>query len=175
LSALKLLISEEKIARKVDDLARAIAKNMGGSTTIMVGLLTGSVVFLSDLMRRLSHHGMSPMIDFMIISSYRDSTDSPGPIEVVQNVRIDVKEKTVLLVDDIIDTGRTLSEAKRLLYEKGASKVIICAFLNKPSRREVNIKPDYSGFTIDDQYVVGYGLDAGNLYRGLPFVATLNA
>ncbi|HEB73315.1 MAG TPA: hypoxanthine phosphoribosyltransferase [Nitrospirae bacterium] len=171
--AYKLLISEEKIASKVDDLARRIASGMGGSTTILVGLLTGSVVFLSDLMRRLNHHGMSPQIDFMIISSYKDSTDSPGEIEIVQNVRIDVKGKTVLLVDDIIDTGRTMSAARRLLYEKGASSVVICAFLDKPSRRKADIKPDYYGFAIDDQFVVGYGLDADNRYRGLPFIATL--
>ncbi|VAX22708.1 Hypoxanthine-guanine phosphoribosyltransferase [hydrothermal vent metagenome] len=167
------MISEEKIASKVDDLARRIADDMDGSTTIMVGLLTGSVVFLSDLMRRLNHHGMSPQIDFMIISSYKGSIDSPGEIEVVQNVRIDVQGKTVLLVDDIIDTGRTMSAARRLLYEKGAANVVICAFLDKPSRREADIKPDYTGFAIENQFVVGYGLDADNRYRSLPFVATL--
>ncbi|VAX25268.1 Hypoxanthine-guanine phosphoribosyltransferase [hydrothermal vent metagenome] len=173
MSTYKLLISEDEIANKVDDLAHAIAKDMDGSTTILVGLLTGSVVFLSDLMRRLNHHGMSPQIDFMIISSYKDSTDSPGKIEVVQHVRIDVKGKTILLVDDIIDTGRTMSAARRLLYEKGASSVVVCAFLDKPSRRKADIEPDYSGFTIENQFVVGYGLDADNRYRGLPFVATL--
>lgn len=171
----KQLISEEKIAGKVDDLARIIARDMDGSATILVGLLTGSVVFLSDLIRRLHHHGMSPQIDFMIISSYRESVDSPGAIEVAQNVKINVRDKTVLLVDDIIDTGRTLREARRLLYEKGAAKVATCAFLDKPSRREADIKLDYSGFTIEDQFVVGYGLDANNRYRGLPFVATLEA
>jgi hypoxanthine phosphoribosyltransferase len=173
LKAYKLLISEEKIANKVDELAQAIASDMGDSATILVALLAGSVVFLSDLIRRLHIHGMSPQIDFMILSSYRESVDSPGAIEVVQNVRVDIKDKTVLLIDDIIDTGRTLDEARRLMFEKGASKVAICAFLDKPSRREVDIKPDYYGFKIEDKFVVGYGLDANNQYRELPFIATL--
>ncbi len=169
----KLLISEEKIAEKVDSLARKLASELEGSSTILVGLLTGSVVFLSDLMRRLSHYGLLLEVDFMIISSYNDSGESSGSIDIVQDVRIDMTGRTALLVDDIVDTGRTLNEARRRLYDKGAAKVITCALLDKPARRKIDIKPDYVGFIIENKFVVGYGLDAGNRYRQLPYIATL--
>ncbi len=169
----KLLISEEKIAEKVDSLARELASELKGSSTILVGLLTGSVVFLSDLMRRLSHYGLFLEVDFMIVSSYNDSRESSGSIDIVQDVRIDMTGRTALLVDDIVDTGRTLNEARRRLYDKGAAKVITCALLDKPARRNVDIKPDYVGFIIENKFVVGYGLDAGNRYRQLPYIATL--
>ncbi len=169
----KLLISQGDIAVKVDHMAALIASRLDGSSTIMVGLLNGSVVFLSDMMRSLSRHGLCPLVDFMIVSSYKDATGSSGKVDIEQDVRIDLKSRTVLLVDDIVDTGRTLAEVRNHIYAKGAMDVITCALLDKPSRRVENISPDYTGFTIDDVFVVGYGLDAGNKYRCLPYIAVL--
>ena len=169
----KLLISEEKISEKVDSLAAGIAADLAGSSTIMVGLLNGSVVFLSDLMRRLFSHGLCLEIDFMAVESYRGSTTLPGHVEIVQDIRMDIAGRTVLLVDDIIDTGRTMSEVVHILEKRNPARILTCALLNKPSRREADIVLDYVGFEIEDKFVVGYGLDAGNMYRCMPYIATL--
>jgi hypoxanthine phosphoribosyltransferase len=171
--SLKLLISEEKICDRVEELAVDIVKKLDGLPTILVGLLNGSVVFLSDLMRALSHHGMCPDVDFMIVSSYGMTKVTRGKVDVVQDIRLDIEGKTVLLIDDIVDTGTTLRHTIDFLKDKGAEDVVSCVLLDKPSRREVDISPDLCGFEIDNVFVVGYGLDYGNKYRCLPYIAEL--
>ena len=150
-----------------------ITTDVNLSSTILVGLLNGSVVFLSDLMRRLSHHGACPLVDFMIVSSYEDSTGEGGAIRIVQDIRSTIAGKQALLIDDIVDTGATMSMVADHLLDKGASRVITCALLDKPSRRKVDFSPDYTGFTIDNHFVVGYGMDAGARHRCLPYIAIL--
>ncbi|VAX24355.1 Hypoxanthine-guanine phosphoribosyltransferase [hydrothermal vent metagenome] len=171
--ALNTLISQSEIANRVDALAASIAKDTSGSPTILVALLKGSVVFLSDLMRRLHAHGVSPVIDFLMVSSYKDTQESSGTIEIISDIKSSVEGKTVVLIDDIIDTGRTMLEVKKRLEAKHADKVLTVALLDKPSRRKVDILPDYYGFTIDDVFVVGYGLDFAGEYRCLPYIATI--
>lgn len=169
-----VLIKEDVIAARVDSLAGEIASSFADSPTILVGILRGSVVFLSDLMRAVFHHGMCPEVDFMILSSYEEGS-KPGVLCVVQDVRLDLAGKSVLLVDDIADTGGTLAQARELLLAKGAARVATCVLLDKPSRRKVDFTPDFAGFKIDDLFVVGYGLDHANRYRCLPFIATVTA
>ncbi|MBI4665507.1 MAG: hypoxanthine phosphoribosyltransferase [Nitrospinae bacterium] len=169
-----VLISEDKIAEKVEELAQKVALELKGQPTILVGLLRGSVVFLSDLMRRLYIHGVFPEVDFMAVSSYKESLESSGMIEVIQDMRLPVEGKTVLLVDDIADTGLTLSEVKKIIEKKNPAKLLTCVLLDKPSRRKTDLKPDFSAFTVDDVFVVGYGLDAGDRFRYLPYLAALD-
>ncbi len=172
----KTLYSKEQIAEKIDSIASRIASDLSDTeaeTTLMVGLLKGSVVFLSDLMRALYKRGICPEIDFMIVSSYKSSTSPSQTIEIIQDINIPVEGRTVLLVDDIVDTGMTLDQIIRLLEEKNPAKILTCALLDKPSRRKVDIKPDYVGFEIDNIFVVGYGLDMAEKFRCLPYIAAL--
>ncbi|MBI5815718.1 MAG: hypoxanthine phosphoribosyltransferase [Nitrospinae bacterium] len=167
----KILISEEQIATKVDSLAKKLASDLQNSPTLLVGLLNGSVVFLSDLMRRLYAYGVHPEVDFIAASSYKHGTESSGIVEIIQDTRLSIEGKTVVLVDDVVDTGLTLSEVKKLLEAKNPARVLTCVLLDKPSRRKIDITPDYSAFTIDDVFVIGYGMDAGDRYRNLPYLA----
>lgn len=168
-----VLISEVDISTRVDELAKRIAQDIKNEPTILVGLLSGSVVFLSDLMRRLYFYGVFPEIDFIMASSYKDGTVSSGMVEVLADIRTPVEGRTVILVDDIMDTGYTLSAIKKLLMAKNPAKVLTCVLLDKPSRRKVDIAPDYKGFSIEDVFVVGYGMDAANRFRYLPYLAAL--
>ena len=169
-----ILFSQDEIERQVDALARRIAKDVGESPTILVGLLNGSVVFLSDIMRRLYLYGVTPEVDFMVVSSYKDAHASQGTIEIIQDIRSGVEGKTVIVIDDIADTGLTLREVKRALEKRNPARLLTCVLLNKPSRRKFDVQPDYSAFTVDDVFVVGYGLDSASRFRYLPYIAVLS-
>jgi hypoxanthine phosphoribosyltransferase len=169
-----VLYSQEEIERQVDALARLIAKDVGESPTILVGLLNGSVVFLSDIMRQLYLYGVKPEVDFMVISSYKDGHTSDGTIEIIQDIRSSVEGKTVIVIDDIADTGLTLYEVKKTLAKRNPAKLLTCVLLDKPSRRKYDVQPDYSAFVIDDVFVVGYGLDSASRFRYLPYIAVLS-
>lgn len=167
----KVLVTKEDIEKKCLELGKQITTDYQARNEVplLVGLLIGSVPFMSELMK---HIEMEISIDFMDVSSY-EGTESLGSIKIEKDLTFSVQEKSILLVEDIIDTGNTLKEVIRMLYNKGAKEVRVVSLLDKPSRRTQNIKADYLGFTIENEFVVGYGLDYNQKYRNLPYVGIL--
>ncbi|MDH5639016.1 MAG: hypoxanthine phosphoribosyltransferase [Nitrospinota bacterium] len=167
------MISEEQLRIRVEEISHEIADGMGGEDFTIVGVLKGSVVFLADLMRALHRRGLCPEVDFLTVSSYGESTESSGAAKVLSGLHQEVTGKTILLVDDIADTALTLQHARDHLLSLGAREAYTCVLLDKPARRRVDFTPDYHGFSIQNVFVVGYGLDAANRHRCLPYVAEL--
>ena len=164
------LISEEAIAQKVAEIAAQITKDYEGKPLLVIGVLKGANVFVSDLIRKIQ----IPMIlDFMSISSYGASTESSGAVKILKDLDEDIKGMHVLVVEDIIDTGLTLSYLSKNLESRGALSIALCTLLDKPERRKVHIDVKYKGFDIPDEFVVGYGIDFAEKYRNLPFVGIL--
>ncbi len=166
----KILISEEEIAAKVAEIAAAISEDYKGKPLLVIGVLKGANVFVSDLIRKIN----IPMtLDFMAISSYGASTESSGAVKILKDLDEDIKDMHVLVVEDIIDTGLTLSYLSKNLEARGALSIALCTLLDKPERRKAPIKVHYKGFDIPDEFVVGYGIDFAEKYRNLPFVGVL--
>jgi hypoxanthine phosphoribosyltransferase len=165
-----VLISRESIAHRVRSLARQIEKDFAGRDLVIVALLNGTVVFLADLLRRLS---LPLRLDFIGVSSYGAGTES-AELVFTKELRLDVSGRDVLLVDDILDTGKTLFRVSAKLRRLGPRQIKTCVLLDKPSRRVEKIAADYVGFTIPNHFVVGYGLDYAERYRNLPFVGVLH-
>jgi len=168
--AMKTLITEEEIRSKVSELAREIAKDNSSGELHVLFVLKGAFVFCADLIRALSHHNLDVTVDCVIAKSYV-GTESSG--EVKSSVDVDIEGEEVLLLEDIIDTGRTLKRLKEELVKMQPRSLSTVCLLDKPSRREVDIKVDYVGFKIEDCFVVGYGLDCDEKYRYLPFIAEI--
>ena len=166
------LFDAQEIARRVERIAGEIAGTVTGDATLF-GLLKGSFVFLADLIRALDRTGLGPRVDFIRLSSYGNAQVSSGNVRLIGDVPSDVKGRHVVLVDDIVDTGRSLLFAKTLVEEAGAAKVWTCALVDKPSRREVDLKADFVGFTVDDVFVVGYGIDFAEDHRHLPYIGVV--
>ncbi|MGA2176005.1 MAG: hypoxanthine phosphoribosyltransferase [Verrucomicrobiota bacterium] len=164
-----VLISQERLARRVRRLAAQIQNDFAGRDLVIVALLNGTVVFLADLLRRLS---LPLRLDFIGVSSYGGGTES-AELVFTKELRLDVSGRDVLVVDDILDTGKTLSRVTAKLSKLRPSLIKICVLLDKPSRRLEKITADYVGFTIPNHFVVGYGLDYAERYRNLPFVGVL--
>jgi len=160
------IITPAQIARRVREMAREIRRDYFGRDPVVVGVMNGSFIFLADLIRALE---MPLQLDFMSVSSYRDGT-SPGALKVTKEISCDLRNRHVIVVDDILDTGRTLRFIVRTLRQKGPATIRICTLLDKPACRQVKIRADYVGFQIPDRFVVGYGLDKGGWYRNLRFV-----
>lgn len=173
MTAYNVLITQDDISLRVDQLAAGIASEIGQASTIMVGILNASVVFLSDLMRCMHAHGVCLEVDFMTMSSYGESTTPSDTVRIVQDVRADVTGRTVILVDCVADTGATLLAARDRMRDLGAGRILTCVLLDKPARRKKDIKPDFIGFSVEDRFLVGYGLDAGSRHRCFPFIAVL--
>lgn len=167
-------ISSAEIAARIEDLAHDIHATMADDT-LMVPILTGSFVFAADLVRALARAGADWPLDFMTLSSYGTRTESSGTIEVVRDLRESVAGRAVLVIDDILDTGNTLLFARNLLRERGARDVKICALLDKPARRRVDLTADFTGFSVGDEFLVGYGLDKAGRYRGLPYIGLIES
>ena len=167
----KILINKKTIAQRVDDIVDAIVCDIEGDNLIIVGILKGSFIFLADLMRSFHRHEIHPRIDFLTLSSYGSGTTSSGQIKIVHDIRENLSECNILLVDDILDSGRTLAFTKKLMAERGAKSVRTCVLLDKKAQRAVEFEADFVGFPINDHFVVGYGLDYDNLYRELPHIA----
>ncbi len=165
-----VLISQERIARRVRSLAIQIEKDFAGRDMVIVALLNGTVVFLADLLRQLS---LPLRLDFIGVSSYGAGTES-AELVFTKELRLDVSERDVLLVDDILDTGKTLFRVSAKLRRLGPRQIKTCVLLDKPSRRVEQVAADYVGFTIPNHFVVGYGLDYAERYRNLPFVGVLH-
>ena len=166
----RILITEEQIASRVREVAEAIDRDFSDKTPLVVGILKGSIIFYSDIIRRLS---MPVDIDFMVVSSYGAGTVSSGKLKIKKDLDNSVKGRDVLIIEDIIDSGFTLANLKTLLHERGAATVKIATLLNKSSRREYDIAPDYNCFYIENEFVIGYGLDYNERYRNLPYIGIL--
>ena len=166
----EVLITSAEIQAKVRELGGRITEDYADEKLLLVGILNGSVVVLSDLMR---HVELPCEIDFMDVSSYGTGTTSSGDIRVVKDLVRDVAGRHVLIVEDIVDTGLTLSHLLRLLQSRGVDSLEICTLLSKPSRREVDVYIKYLGFEVPDEFVVGYGIDYAGSYRNLPDVCAL--
>lgn len=169
---IEVLYDSEAIGARIDALARAIAGNSDGPV-LAVPILTGSFIFAADLIRALHGVGMIPQVDFLSLASYGSGTTSSGRIRVLRDVEVDVSGRDVLLVDDILDTGRTLLFARNLLAEREASRVLSCVLLDKKASRAVPVDADYAGFDCPDDFVVGYGMDLDHRFRELPFVGRI--
>lgn len=166
-----VLFSAEQIQTRVRELVDRLAADCRSESLVMIGILRGSFIFFADLVREVNRHKLHPRIDFTTLESYGAGTESSGTVRVAREIAVDVRGADVVLVDDILDTGRTLSFACRHLFDRGAATVKTCVLLNKPSRRAVPVEADYVGFTIADVFVVGYGLDYDSYYRELPYIA----
>ena len=169
----EVLFSPEAIQARVSALVEELSRSCRVDDLVMVGILRGSFMFLADLVRDFYRHELHPRIDFMTLSSYGEATSSSGRVEIQKDIRVDVEGADVLLVDDILDTGRTLSFACEHLRARAVRSVRTCVLLDKPSRRTVSMEADFCGFTIEDHFVVGYGLDYASYYRDLPYIAKL--
>jgi hypoxanthine phosphoribosyltransferase len=167
-----VLFDEAAIAERVDELAREIAARLPGNFMV-IGLLKGSFVFVADLVRALHRHGAAPQVEFMRLSSYGLGAMSAGEVHLLGDVPGNVARKVVLLVDDIIDTGHSLTYARVLLEQRGVARIFTCALLDKPSRRKVDVASDFVGFTIADVFVAGYGIDYAERYRELPVIVAV--
>jgi hypoxanthine phosphoribosyltransferase len=166
---LEVIFSPEAIAGRLAELARQIAGD-GLDNLIVVAILKGSFVFAADLIRAFHAVGLAPEVDFMTLSSYRKATVSSGQVTILRDMDLDVRGRNVLIVDDVLDSGRTLAFAKDLLAARGAKSIKTCVLLDKRLKRAVNVEPDYSAFECPNIFVVGYGMDVAHRYRELPFV-----
>ena len=169
----EIQINEKDIATRVKELVKEIAKDSKGKDLFVIGILKGSFVFLSDLLRLLYVHKIHPSLDFITVESYGSGKVSSGKLKMLRDITTDIENKWVLIVDDILDTGRTLAFAKDYFQKRKPASVKTCVFLDKPDRRVNDFKADYVGFEIPDKFVVGYGMDYDNLFRELPYVAVL--
>ena len=169
----EVMYSAAEIGARVGALAAEIADTLGPEIMV-VAVLKGSFVFTADLLRALHHHGVHPRIDFMTLSSYGTGTESSGKVAVTKDISDDVRGAKILLIDDILESGRTLAFARELLRDRGAEQVQLCVLLDKPEKRKIEVDADYVGFSIGDAFVVGYGLDFAHYYRELPYIGTIS-
>lgn len=167
----EVLFSEAEIKNRVSAMAQELAVDYKHKNLTVIGVLNGGLVFLSDLIRQIP---LPLKIDTIRANTYLGaSTTAAAETEIINNINVNVKDEHVLIVDDILDTGKTLSEIIRMLTEYSPLSIKVCVLLNKRARREIEIEPDYCCFEIEDKFVVGYGLDFDNRYRNLPYVAVL--
>ena len=167
---LKALVSEEEIRQRVRELGKEVSEVYRGKDLLLVTVLKGAVVFLTDFMRALDYHCE---IDFMVVSSFCGGVQSTGALKMVKDLSVPIEGRNVLIVEDILDSGMTLSKIKEMLESRGPASVRIVTLLDKPSRRKANLDADYTGFVIPDEFVVGYGLDYDEKYRNLPYIGVL--
>ena len=166
----RVLLSEEQLRQRVRELGEEISKEYAGKEILMIGVLRGAVMFMADLARAIT---VPVMIDFMAVSSYGTSTSSSGIVRILKDLDEEVAGKHVLIVEDIIDSGLTLSYLVDNIKSRQPASVRICTLLNKPERRKVDLEVNYNGFAVPDEFVVGYGLDYAEKYRNLPFIGIL--
>ena len=167
----EVLIDKESLSARIAELGAEISTDYGGRDLLLIGVLKGAVFFMADLMRKLT---IPCEVDFMAISSYGASTDSSGVVRILKDLDINIEGRDVLVVEDIIDSGLTLSYLMRNLESREPATLEVCALLTKPDRREMEVPVRYVGFEIPNRFVIGYGLDFGERYRNLPYVAVLS-
>lgn len=173
-SRIPVLYSEQQLQDRVHDLGAEVAAIMP-KNCVVVGLLKGSFVFCADLVREMHRAGVAPTLDFMTLTSYGKGTESSGKVQILQDMQEEVAGKSVIIVDDILESGRTLAFARNLLTSRGAAEVRVVVLLDKPGKRKVEVEPDLTGFVVPDKFVVGYGLDHAGHYRELPYIGYLEA
>jgi len=166
----EVLLSEEQIQARIGELAAQVSTDYRGKDLLLVCVLKGGILFLTDLMRQLD---VPHAIDFMAISSYGASTETSGVVRILMDLNTSIEGKNVLIVEDIVDTGHTLDYILRNLSTRRPASLKVCSLLNKPSRRVIEVPIHYVGFDIPNKFVIGYGLDFGEKYRNLPFVGVL--
>lgn len=167
----RILLSQEQIQEKIKQLGNQITEDYKDKDNVLlVGVLKGAFIFMADLIRNIN---LPLHVDFMAVSSYGASTESSGVVRILKDLEHDIEGKNLLIIEDIIDSGLTLSYMYDILKSRKPKSIKICALLDKPSRRKVDIKVDYLGFEIPDYFVVGYGLDYGEKYRNLPYICVL--
>lgn len=167
---LRVLLGEDEIREKVRELGGKITADYKNSNLMLVTVLKGAVVFLADLMRQID---VPAEIDFMVVSSYGSGVKSSGVVKIVKDLDVPLAGKDILIVEDILDSGLTLSYIKELLESRGPRSIRIATLLDKPSRRKVDLQADYIGFSVPDEFVIGYGLDYDEKYRNLPYIGIL--
>lgn len=164
----EVLFSEEQLKKRAAELGAEISKDYEGKPILLIGILKGSLPFMADLMRRIDG---DVEIDFMAVSSYGSSTISSGVVKIIKDLDHSIEGKNVIVIEDIIDTGITLSYLSKYLTDKRPASLKVCTLLDKPSRRKVEFNADYVGFTIEDKFIIGYGLDYDQKYRQLPYIS----
>ncbi len=167
----KILIDKKTLTHRVEELAKQITEDYKDKPLLIVGILKGSIPFMADLLRMIDLEDLS--IDFMSVSSYGEGTTSSGRVRILKDLDVNIADKHVLIVEDIVDTGNTLSKLKDMLLLRSPASLKICTILNKPSRRTAEIDVDYIGFDIPDEFIIGYGLDYAEKFRNLPYVGVL--
>jgi hypoxanthine phosphoribosyltransferase len=165
------LVDEESLQARIAELGEDISRDYGGREPLLVGVLKGAVFFMADLVRRIT---VPCEIDFMAVSSYGGGTDSSGVVRILKDLDANIEGRHVLIIEDIVDSGLTLSYLVRNLQARGPATLEICALLTKPDRRQADIACRYVGFEIPNRFAIGYGLDYGERYRSLPYVAALD-
>jgi len=166
----EVLVTEEELEAKTKELGEQITKDYRGRNLMLVGILKGAVIFMSDLARNIN---MPIEMDFMAVSSYGDSSTSTGVVRLLKDLDSSIEGKDILIVEDIIDTGLTLSYLIDNLKKRGTKSVKVCTLLDKPDRRKIEVPVAYRGFIVPDEFVVGYGIDYAQKYRNLPYIAAL--
>lgn len=167
---IEVMLSSEEIEKRVNELAEKINNDFAGEKIIIIGVLKGSFMFLSDLVKKIK---LQTEVYFIEASSYGAGTQTTGVVKIAKDVDRDLNGENILVVEDIIDTGITMDKVMEILRARGAKTVSLCSCLSKPSRRKVDITIDYLGFDIPDEFVVGYGLDVGEQYRNLPYIGVV--
>jgi hypoxanthine phosphoribosyltransferase len=167
---LKVLYSEDEVKSLVKKLAKQVEADYRGKNPLMICILKGAVVFMTDFVRNIDDY---VEMDFMDVSSYYGGTKSTGEVRIIKDVDTSVRDRDVVLVEDIIDTGATLKSLMEMFAHRGAKSVKVCALFNKPSRRQELVNADYVGATVPDEFIVGYGLDYAGRYRNLPYIGIL--
>jgi len=166
----KILVSREEISKKVKELGERISKDYKGQDLLLVGVLKGAVVFMADLLREIT---IPVEVDMISVSSYGSGTDSTGIVKIVKDLDVNIKDRHVLIVEDLIDTGLTLQHLKELLATREPLSVKVCTIFDKPTRRIVDVPIEYNGISIPNYFVIGYGLDYAGEYRNLPDLCTM--
>jgi hypoxanthine phosphoribosyltransferase len=166
----KILLTEEQIEKKVTELAKRITEDYAGKKLLAVVILKGSFIFAADLIRKID---LPVEVDFMVVSSYGSGTETSGIVKIIKDLNESIAEKDVLIIEDIMDSGVTLSNLVEVLKTRQPSSMEICALLNKPERRKAEVDVKYIGYDIPDEFIVGYGLDFSEKYRNLPYIGVI--
>lgn len=165
-----ILLDKDVLANRVHELGEAISQDFAGEEVVLVGILKGASVFLSDLIRQIS---LPAYIDYMVVSSYGNSAETSGVVRIIKDLEDNIEGKNIIIVEDIIDTGLTLEYLRQNLLSRHPKSLKICTLLDKPARRQREIDIDYKGFEVPDEFIIGYGIDYAEKYRNLPFVGLL--
>lgn len=166
----QVLYTQDQVDQRLDELAATLTEKYQDQFPVVVSVMTGAMVFTSEMLKRLN---FKLNVDYVDVSSYDDGAESSGKVKLVQDLSTDIKDRPVIIMEDIIDTGYTLDFLTDLLRNRGAKSIEICSLLDKPERRQVDVEADYVGFKVPNEFIVGYGLDFDGVYRNLPFVGVL--